>query len=70
MGKPQRIQVIRKGPTAHVLVDGTELPFALPREAVTVPVHPDEVPSVRLTLFAERVDVVNQLATEQKETDR
>lgn len=70
MARPQRIEVIRKGPTAHVLVDGVELPFSLPREAVTVPVHPDEFPTVHLTLFAERVDVVNQRRPDEKETDR
>jgi hypothetical protein len=70
MGWPQRIEVVRRGAIARVLVDGVELPFALPREAVTVPVHPDEIPTVHLKLFADRVDVVNQLRPDEEETDR
>ncbi|MCZ9352990.1 hypothetical protein NGM36_25005 [Streptomyces mutabilis] len=70
MDRPKHIEVIRKGSIGHVLVDGVELPFALPREAITVPVHPDHRPTVHLTLFADRVDVVNQLHPDEKETDR
>jgi hypothetical protein len=70
MARPQRIEVIRKGPTARVLVDGVALPFSIPRDSVTVPVNPDEPPTVHLALFADRVDVVNQLHPDEKETDR
>ena len=66
----KHIEVVREGPLARVLVDGEELPFPLPREAVTVPVHPDEIPTVHLTLFAERVDVVNKLHHDKEETGR
>ncbi len=70
MALPKRIEVIREGPVARVLVDGEKLPFPIPREAVTVPVHPDEIPTVHLTLFAEQVDVVNKLHHDEKETGR
>lgn len=68
MTRPRHIEIVRKGPIARVLVDGEQLPFSLPREAVTVPVHPDELPAVHLTLFAERVDVSNQLHPDEEET--
>jgi hypothetical protein len=68
--RPQRIEVIRKGPTVHVLVDGVEVPFPLLREAVIVSVDPDEMPTVHLTLFADRVDVVNQSHPDEEETTR
>ncbi|MER7874828.1 hypothetical protein ABTY63_14895 [Streptomyces solisilvae] len=66
MAIPQRIEVIRAGTRARVLVDGQELPFALAREKVTVSVHPDEMPTVHLVLMARRVDVVNSVAGDEK----
>ncbi|MFI1324547.1 hypothetical protein ACH4TI_15060 [Streptomyces rochei] len=70
MNRPKHIEVIRKGATGRLLVDGVELPFSLPREAIMIPVHPDAIPTVHLTLFADRVDVVNQRHPDEKETDR
>ncbi|MFE0720247.1 hypothetical protein ACFW23_04745 [Streptomyces rochei] len=70
MARPKRIDVIRKGRIGHVLVDGVELPFALPREAITVPVHPDQIPTVHLQLSADQVHVVNQCCPDEKETDQ
>ncbi|WP_299542020.1 hypothetical protein [uncultured Streptomyces sp.] len=56
------IAVIRTGPAARILVGGVEIPpEAILRDSVTVPVDPDEVPSVHLTLVAARVDVHNTL---------
>lgn len=60
MARPARIEVIREGRVARVLIEGKELPFALPRASVTVAVHPDEMPTVTLTLFADEVTVVNR----------
>lgn len=67
MAIPKRIEVIRAGARARVLVDGQELPFALARETVTVSVHPDEMPQVCLVLIAEQVDVVNTIGDEKEE---
>jgi hypothetical protein len=67
MAIPQRIEVIRTGSVARVLVDGQELPFKLPRETIMVEVHPDDLPTIRLTLFAKRVDVINKFDDEKEE---
>jgi hypothetical protein len=67
MAIPKRIEVIRVGAVARILVDGKELPFTLPREAVTVEVHPDDMPTIRLALFAQRIDVVNTVHDEKEE---
>lgn len=67
MAIPKRIEVIRVGAVARVLVDGQELPFTLPRETVAVEVHPDDMPTIRLALFAEQIDVVNKLHDEKEE---
>lgn len=64
MTRPRLIQVIRTGTLARVLVDGVELPYSIARDSVLVPVCPDDVPTVRLTLMADRVDVVNTLDEE------
>lgn len=69
MARPKRIQVIREGHVCRVLVDGVKLPFTLPRETVRVPVHPDDVPTVHLTLLADQVDVINKLHPHESETD-
>ena len=70
MARPKRIEVIREGRIVRVLIDGEELPFALPRESVTVTVDPAEWPTVSLTLFADQVTVVNKLHSEEEETSR
>lgn len=66
MGRPKRIQVIREGLRARVLVDGQELlPNAIPGDSdVTVDVRPDEMPTVRITLMADQVDVINTVHEE------
>ncbi|MFD3498781.1 hypothetical protein [Streptomyces sp. NPDC058678] len=66
--RPQRIEVIRHGATCRVLIDGEPLPFSISRDSVTVPVDPDERPTVHLALFADRVDVVNYLHNEEETT--
>lgn len=68
MARPQRIEVIREGPYCRVLIDGEPLPYSIPRDSVTVPVNPDEMPTVHLALFADRVDVVNALHSEEEKT--
>ncbi|AZM54167.1 hypothetical protein DMA15_17640 [Streptomyces sp. WAC 01529] len=70
MGIPHRIEVIREGSVGRVLVDGTQLPFPIPREAITVTVHPEEIPMITLHLFAEQVEVRNNLHADTKETGR
>lgn len=57
----RQITVERHGSRAQVLIDGVAL-GGIPRDSdVTVDVNPDGIPTVRLTLMAERVDVVNVL---------
>jgi hypothetical protein len=56
----QSIRVERDGDTCRLFIDGVEFPYWLALEPVEVgPVHPDVVPSVRFTVLANRVDVVN-----------
>lgn len=70
MARAKRIEVIRRGRICRVLVDGQELPAALPRDSdVVVSVNPDERPTVTVTLTADRVDVTDDLASE-KDADR
>jgi quinolinate synthase len=70
MSRAGRIEVIRRGGICQVLVDGQELPAALPRDSdVIVTVHPDTRPTVTVTLTADRVDVTDTLFDE-KDTDR
>lgn len=70
MPRAKRIEVIRRGRVCQVLVDGQELPAALPRDSdVVVSVNPDARPTVTVTLTADRVDVTDDLASE-KDTDR
>ncbi|MCI4045135.1 hypothetical protein [Streptomyces sp. TRM75563] len=58
----ERITVTREGERARIVVDGVEIPpDAIQRDSVDVPVDPDEVPAVHLTLIGARVDVLNTL---------
>ncbi|MGW9249755.1 hypothetical protein [Streptomyces badius] len=58
----ERITVTREGSHARIVVDGVEIPQnAILRDSVNVPVNPDDVPTVNLTLFGARVDVLNTL---------
>ncbi|MEU2149315.1 hypothetical protein ABZ741_34085 [Streptomyces globisporus] len=58
----QRITVTREGHRAHVVVDGVEIPpNAIGRHSLTVPVDPDEPPSIQLTLIGDVVEVLNTL---------
>lgn len=68
MRPPALIEVIRKGPTARIVIDGAELPFPVSRDSVTVPVHPDERPTVQLSLYADRVHVINQATADEEES--
>ncbi|MFF5958474.1 hypothetical protein [Streptomyces luteogriseus] len=70
MTRAKRIEVIRQGRICRVLVDGQELPAAIPLSSdVIVAVNPDDRPTVTVTLTADRVDVTDDLASE-KDTDR
>lgn len=53
----------RQGRTARIVVNGgVEIPAdAILRDSVSVPVDPDEVPTVHLTLIGVQVDVINTL---------
>ncbi|WP_411118984.1 hypothetical protein [Streptomyces sp. 058-1L] len=58
----EQIIVTREGARARIVVDGVEIPAAaIERNSVDIPVDPDEVPSVHLTLIGARVDVLNTL---------
>ncbi|MDT0568861.1 hypothetical protein RM704_15520 [Streptomyces sp. DSM 3412] len=65
MPRAKRIEVIRRGTGCHVLVDGVELPAAIPRDShVVVAVNPDERPTVTVTLTADQVTVTDALHDE------
>lgn len=56
----QSVRVERDGNDARLFIDGVEFPYWLAIESIEIgPVHPDEVPRVRFTLLATRVEVVN-----------
>jgi hypothetical protein len=70
MPRAERIEVIRRGRQCRVLVDGQELPAALPIDSdVVVSVNPDARPTVTVTLTANRVDVTDT-RFDEKDTDR
>lgn len=70
MPRAKRIEVIRQGGNCRVLVDGQELPAALPRtHNVVVAINPDNLPTVTVTLTADRVDVTDT-RHDEKDTDR
>ncbi|WP_435107791.1 hypothetical protein [Nocardiopsis synnemataformans] len=55
-----RITVTRQGLHASVVVDGVEIPgAAIRRDSVVVPVDPDEIPTVTLTLMARNAQATN-----------
>ncbi|MFJ8755682.1 hypothetical protein [Streptomyces cyaneofuscatus] len=58
------IRVERRGREAHLFIDGDEFPFHIAADdpIVVGGVSPDDVPTVRFTVLAERVDMVNDLA--------
>ncbi|MEU3600878.1 hypothetical protein ABZ714_19465 [Streptomyces sp. NPDC006798] len=54
------IRITREGTRTRIVVDGVEIPAgAIGRDSVRLPVDPDQVPSVTLTLLATTVDVLN-----------
>lgn len=58
----KQITVTREGVTARIVVDGVEIPAgAILRNSVSVPVDPDEPPTVHLSLIGARLDVLNTL---------
>ncbi|MDG9705543.1 hypothetical protein [Streptomyces sp. DH37] len=66
--RPSHIEIIRRDGRLRVLIDGNELPCPIARaEPLDVPVHPDEMPLVRLTLIADTVTVTNTLHDQDEE---
>jgi hypothetical protein len=57
----REIRVERHGKIARLFIDGEEFPFHIAADdPINVgPIVPDELPSVRFTVLADRVDVVN-----------
>jgi len=56
----QHVQVERHGDVFRLMIDGVEFPYLLALEPIEVrPIHPEEVPGVRFTLLAARVDATN-----------
>lgn len=66
MARPERIEVIRRGPLARILIDGQELGIDVARDGVRVDVDPDGMPSVHLRLLADHV-LVDDRAYERTE---
>ncbi|WP_146159628.1 hypothetical protein [Allonocardiopsis opalescens] len=52
----------RAGPEVRVFFNGAEFPHAIDQSAVFLHVSADERPSVTITVFAERVDLVDSVA--------
>jgi hypothetical protein len=55
--KLPHIKVNRRGTAAHVTIDGEPFPWFIARSGVRVDVDPDAVPTVTLTILANRVEV-------------
>lgn len=60
----REIRIERHGRTGRLFIEGEEFPFHLASDdPITVgPISGDEVPTVRFTVFAERINVINDLA--------
>ncbi|MFD3980758.1 hypothetical protein ACFWR6_19425 [Streptomyces griseus] len=58
------VRVERRGRDAHLFIDGEEFPFHIAADdpIVVGGVSPDDMPTVRFTVLAERVDLVNEWA--------
>lgn len=66
---PKVIRVERRGPTAHITVDGEPFPFPVAyNPPPTVSVSTSEMPSITITLFADRVEVSDLWQSLGKET--
>ncbi len=57
----QQIRVERDGDSAKLFIDGEEFPWVIASPEVVVSVSRDEVPSVTITLWATKIEVVNSL---------
>ncbi|SFD14414.1 hypothetical protein [Streptomyces aidingensis] len=58
---PGHIEVVGQGRQAVLRVDGEDFPYVVADGTVTVRVAPGEMPSVTLTLLADRVTVDDRL---------
>lgn len=70
MGAYGQITVVRQGHIARVLLDGQELEHVARDKDVRVVVDPDGVPTVRVTLMARRVDVMNTLSPANEKQEK
>ncbi|ONK09435.1 hypothetical protein [Streptomyces sp. MP131-18] len=64
---PELICVERRGNDTSITVDGQPFPYIVGRDDVHLSVDPDEIPSVTLTLYADRVEVINSLDADIKD---
>jgi hypothetical protein len=65
----REVRVERRGQIARLFIDGAEFPYTLAYEGIAVgDIHPDEMPTIRFTVIAERVDVINQFEPDPEET--
>lgn len=70
MDIPKLIRVERYWQTAEITVDGQPFPYAVAREDIILSVDPDGMPSVTLTIYADRVEVVNDINRPTTTEDR
>lgn len=54
-----RIRVERAGDQVRMWIDGEEVPWMLETDSIDVKVSPDGHPAVRITILADRVELVD-----------
>ena len=68
----REIRVERHGRTARLFIDGDEFPFHIAADdpIVVGPISGDELPTVRFTVLAERVDVINDFSPQPDDQEK
>ncbi|RPK76615.1 hypothetical protein EES45_22920 [Streptomyces sp. ADI97-07] len=68
----REIRVERHGRTARLFIDGDEFPFHIAADdpIVVGPISGDDMPTVRFTVLAERVDLINDYSPEPDDQEK
>jgi hypothetical protein len=68
----REIRVERHGRIARLFIEGVEFPFHIAADdpIVVGPISGDDMPTVRFTVFAERINVINDFTPEPDDQEK
>ncbi|MEV8349060.1 hypothetical protein ACFVTT_15615 [Streptomyces niveus] len=68
----REVRVERRGRIARLFIDGDEFPFHIAADdpIVVGPISGDDFPTVRFTVLAERVDLINDFTPESDDQEQ